>query len=291
MTNYVDTVKTIQKSIFGASYLKSNNLLIETVARIQGLTTDITIFVIPNTGYNHSLEKRLFNVATSRAKRHTIIIADKEIITSYPNLNDEVKKYLHKLNDEFSFYYTNDKKLIQNKTNEIEKIKVEEKVDSLNALKIVGKIDLSKFEKPKKEIQKDKENIYVIDTNVLVDYPDIISKIDKKYKVVLSAKVIDELDYLKISLSDEQKRNVQKAFRLINEGIDTRGIKMEIADVSLLPNDFNKKSPDNMILSVALKYKRENPILLTSDNGLQIKSKGLGLTTISLRDFLKQNKR
>jgi DNA replication ATP-dependent helicase Dna2 len=291
LTNYVDTVKTIQKSIFGASYLKSNNLLIETVARIQGLTTDITIFVIPNTGYNHSLEKRLFNVATSRAKRHTIIIADKEIITSYPNLNDEVKKYLHKLNDEFSFYYTNDKKLIQNKTNEIEKIKVEEKVDSLNALKIVGKIDLSKFEKPKKEIQKDKENIYVIDTNVLVDYPDIISKIDKKYKVVLSAKVIDELDYLKISLSDEQKRNVQKAFRLINEGIDTRGIKMEIADVSLLPNDFNKKSPDNMILSVALKYKRENPILLTSDNGLQIKSKGLGLTTISLRDFLKQNKR
>jgi DNA replication ATP-dependent helicase Dna2 len=103
--------------------------------------------------------------------------------------------------------------------------------------------------------------------------------------VVLSAKVIDELDYLKISLTDEQKRNVQKALKLINENIDKRGIKMETADLSLLPNDFNKKSPDNFILSVALKFKDENPIMLTSDNGLQIKSKGLGITTITLKDF------
>jgi hypothetical protein len=40
---------------------------------------------------------------------------------------------------------------------------------------------------------------------------------------------------------------------------------------------------------VALKYKQENPILLTSDNGLQIKAKGLNITTITLKDFLKQN--
>ena len=63
---------------------------------------------------------------------------------------------------------------------------------------------------------------------------------------------------------------------------------MEIADLSLLPIDFNKKSPDNMILTVALKYVSENPILLTSDNGLQVKAKGLGITTISLKDFLKR---
>ena len=65
---------------------------------------------------------------------------------------------------------------------------------------------------------------------------------------------------------------------------------MVVSDLSLLPEDFNKKSPDNMILSVALRYKDENPIVLTSDNGLQIKSKGLGLTTISLKDFLKQKR-
>jgi hypothetical protein len=41
---------------------------------------------------------------------------------------------------------------------------------------------------------------------------------------------------------------------------------------------------------VALKYKGENPIMLTSDNGLQIKAKGMGITTITLKDFLNQRK-
>ena len=77
-----------------------------------------------------------------------------------------------------------------------------------------------------------KENIYIIDTNVFVEYPDIISKIDKKYRIILSAKVIDELDYLKISLSEEQKMNVQKALRIINESFGKRDIKMDTADLS-----------------------------------------------------------
>ena len=102
LSNYIATVKALQKSIYG-SIEKPKNLLIETVARIQGLTTDITIFVIPNSGYNYSLENRLFNVATSRAKRHTIIIADKNIISSYPYLGEDVKAYLQKLDDEYSF--------------------------------------------------------------------------------------------------------------------------------------------------------------------------------------------
>ena len=289
LSNYIDTVKALQKSIY-QNIGNHKNILIETVARIQGLTTDITIFVIPNSGYNHSLEKRLFNVATSRAKRHTIIISDKNIISSYPHLNEDVKTYLQKLDDEYSFYYTTEKKLIESKTNETKHIQIIEQPQTQSGLKVVGKIDLSKFDKPKKEINKDKENIYIIDTNVFVDCPDIISRIDKNYQVILSAKVIDELDYLKISLSDEQKKNVQKALKQINESIDKRGIKMNIADLTLLPNDFNKKSPDNLILSVALKYKDENPIMMTSDNGLQIKAKGLDITTITLKDFLKQTK-
>jgi len=157
-------------------------------------------------------------------------------------------------------------------------------------VKVIEKIDLSRFEKPKKEIVNGKKNIYIIDTNVFVDHPDIISKIDSKYSIVLSAKVIDELDYLKISLTEVQKKNVQKALRQINESIDKRGIKMDVADLSLLPYDFNKRSPDNFILSVALKYQGENPIMLTSDNGLQIKAKGLGMTTITLKEFLNQRK-
>ncbi|MBK6813851.1 MAG: hypothetical protein IPG82_00015 [Saprospiraceae bacterium] len=216
-------------------------------------------FVIPNSGYNHSLEKRLFNVATSRAKRHTIIISDKNIISSYPHLDEDVKMYLQKLNDEYSFYYTTEKKLIESKTIETKETQVEEKPEGQSGLKVLGKIDLSKFEKPKKEIIKGKENLYIIDTNVFVDCPEIISKIDKQYQIILSAKVIDELDYLKISLTEEQRKNVHKAIKHINESFDKRNIKMDTADLALLPNDFNKKSPDNFILSVALRYKVKTP--------------------------------
>lgn len=301
LTYFVETTKALQKAIFQTvGYHK--NLLIETVSRVQGLTTDVTIFVVPNSSYHRSLENRLFNVATSRSKRHTLIITDKDVLTR-SQIDNEVKSYLQRLNEEFSFYIQFDNSAIAS----ISEVKQQETVESPKSennktepkkdesetktgLKVLGKIDLSKFEKPKKEIKKDKENIYIIDTNVFVDYPDIISKIDKKYQVILSAKVIDELDYLKISSTEEQKKNVQKAIKQINDSFDKRNLKMDTADLTLLPNDFNKKSPDNFILTVALKYKDENPIMLTSDNGLQIKAKGLGITTITLKDFLKQMK-
>jgi rRNA-processing protein FCF1 len=161
-------------------------------------------------------------------------------------------------------------------------------VSNVTGVKVVGKIDLSKFEKPKKEIKKGKTNIYIIDTNVFVDFPFIITKIEQKYPIILSAKVLDELDKLKATLDNVGKTNVQKALKSINQNIDKRDIRLEIADLTLLPEDFNKRSPDNFILSVTLKFKSDNPILLTSDNGLQIKAKGLGITTITLKEFQRQ---
>ena len=168
--------------------------------------------------------------------------------------------------------------------------KLKDKVDSTSqiGIKVVGKIDLSKLEKPKKEIKKNKENLYIIDTNVFVDCPEIITKINKKYPVILSAKVLDELDKLKSTLDNNGKRQVQKALKSINQNIDKRNLKMELADISLLPPDFSNRSADNLILTVALKFKQENPILLTSDNGLQIKAKGLKITTITLKEYLSQ---
>lgn len=157
-------------------------------------------------------------------------------------------------------------------------------------VKIVGKIDLKKFEKPRKEIKKNKKNLYVIDTNVFVDYPEIISKIGQQYPVILSAKVLDELDNLKTKLDDNGQKKVKNALKSINYNIEKRDIRMEMSDLSIIPPDFTKRSPDNQILSVALKFKLENPIILTSDNGLQIKAKGLKITTISLKDFLRQLK-
>lgn len=100
-----ETVRALQAKI--NSHLKSTNILIDTVARVQGLTTNICIYVIPNSLYLRSLEPRLFNVATSRAESHTIIIADKDIL-GYNRMDLNVRKYLTTLDNEFSFYFPYD---------------------------------------------------------------------------------------------------------------------------------------------------------------------------------------
>jgi hypothetical protein len=51
---------------------------------------------------------------------------------------------------------------IEKENTETTQVKTETERDI--GLKVLGTIDLSKFEKPKKEIKKDKENIYIIDT-------------------------------------------------------------------------------------------------------------------------------
>ena len=104
------TSRALQKAIALRLGL-GNRVLIDTIARVQGLTTDITVFFIPNTSLIRSLEPRLFNVATSRAKEHTIIVADKDIL-NYSFMNKEVRQFLEKLNKESSMYVPNNLKNI-----------------------------------------------------------------------------------------------------------------------------------------------------------------------------------
>ena len=109
----------------------------------------------------------------------------------------------------------------------------------------------------------------------------------------MSGEPIDELNkglnrFKEQVCKDEQtKKNAETALRLLNSEKEHE-IIYEFADTSLLPDDLDKRSPDNMILSVALKYRNENPVMLTSDNGLQLKSKIFKITTISLKSFLKR---
>lgn len=276
LSKFRATVRMLQ-NCFISKFGNHNNVLIDTVERVQGMTCDICIYYIPNTMMGMSLEKSLFNVATSRAKQLTIIIADKSILNT--TCDRAVTTYLQKVSK-------GDFTAVSSKNNDNDGNCI--KAGDIN-LKIKGKIDLTQFETPLQKSVKseNKKNLYIIDTNVFVNCPDIISKIDKKYPIVLSAKVTDELDKMKIKLDDQGKKNAEKALRILNTEKEHK-IIYEFADTSLLPEDFDKRSPDNMILSVALKYKSENPIMLTSDNGLQLKSKILGISTISLKSFLRR---
>lgn len=274
-------VKLLRDNLLHKLNDKQDQILINTVDSVQGLTIDFCFYFAFSDGSPaFSFKLNRFNVATSRARFCTLILLDEvyKVVQPYKGL---VADFISKCERE---HVANPPVVVTISSDDSNQPKSP-------GIKVIDKIDLSKFEKAKKEIIKGKENIYIIDTNVFVDQPDIISKIDKQYQVVLSAKVIDELDKLKVTLpTNEQKQNVQKAIKQINDNFDKRNIKMDTADLSLLPSDFDKKSPDNFILTVALKYKDENPIMLTSDNGLQLKSKGFGITTIKLKDFLKQMK-
>ena len=96
------TTRELQKAI-NQSIPEKANVRVDTVARIQGLTTDITIFFVPNTSYIRTLEPHMFNVATSRAREHTIIIADKNVL-EYSILKPQVRTFMEKLKLEHSIY-------------------------------------------------------------------------------------------------------------------------------------------------------------------------------------------
>ena len=271
---FIKTVEKLQREFYYDH--QEADITVDTVDRVQGMTVSYTIVYYPNRKIDFELNENRFNVATSRSESTTLILADMPLL-GYPSTASTVHNYLSQCP-----YIENGKLVFPEGT---EKQQETEK----SGLKVLGKIDLSKAGRPNKEIRNDRVNYYVIDTNAFVNCPTIIEKIDPKYTILLSAKVVDELDNLKVKTSGETLANIQSALRSINHQMDKRKIRMEEADPSLLPPEMNRKNADNLILSVALKYLGDNPILITSDNGLQVKAKGLGVTTISLTDFLKNN--
>lgn len=141
------------------------------------------------------------------------------------------------------------------------------------------------------ELIKKRKSI-IIDTNILIEEPKIIDIIGSLQNIVFSAKVIDELDYLKSKRDIKEK--AQEAIREIYKHQKDRNIQLKFSKVELLPIDFDKKSPDNMILSVALQYVNKNPILLTNDKGLKVKSEFLEIpakTIAELTSLLSLSKR
>lgn len=79
LTPYIDNEKNIYFH-FNRLSNKFNRTTISTIHRVQGITVDFTILYLPlkNAG-GFDLNDNLFNVATSRSKRGTLIICSEEI--------------------------------------------------------------------------------------------------------------------------------------------------------------------------------------------------------------------
>ncbi len=274
LSKFIETTKALQNHFLNRRTDEvPKNLIIETVDKVQGLTVDYTLFLIPKASIEYSVEKELFNVATSRARFCTVIVSDKSLLRE--NMPQEVRRFLLQTEGEKCAAFKESQPLQRISAGEL-------------GVTVLGKIDLPK--QSLREIVEGKENIFVIDTNVFVKCPTIISKIGS-YKVVVPTTVLEELDHLKLK-PNVDKKALSDAAKNINAAFQNQYSHLEAGDSSLLPAGFDSKKADCLILSVALKYKDEgkNAILLTSDQLLQSKALGLGLTTISLSEFIKERK-
>lgn len=122
---------------------------------------------------------------------------------------------------------------------------------------------------------------FVLDTSALIDSPDLLKFIKPEELVVVSKRVIDELDDKK---RDENLRpSIAKATRGLQE-FPSSQMHFCDGDMSVLSADYRMKG-DNLILSVAVKYRQHNPILITNDKNLTLKARAEGITAISVGEF------
>jgi DNA replication ATP-dependent helicase Dna2 len=133
---FKDTVQKIQKIFYHDN--QKLDITVETIDRIQGLTFHYTILYFPLRNISFALSDNRFNVATSRSASTTLIISDMPL-SHFTSVSGKVMAYLGQCK-----VLSNDLSKVSTPTHSsVYYEKSEQKV----GLKIVGKIDLAKFER------------------------------------------------------------------------------------------------------------------------------------------------
>lgn len=141
-----------------------------------------------------------------------------------------------------------------------------------------------------KEVEKDVTSVkaYVIDTNILINYPETLSQFNDQERIYLPNTVVSELNY-QAEKKDDLKFQAEKALQLleeyehliINETADPSLVADDIFVASSSANDQN----DINILSIAIKHQDENPILITNDYALRQHAKSANLEVKNYDEF------
>ena len=144
---------------------------------------------------------------------------------------------------------------------------------------------------PKNEnVGKDGKKYFVLDTNVFIDQPDILSCFSENDVVILPITVEQELEYRTSDINT--KYSAEKALEEIVSNRER--LVFEESDEALLSEDFfknfaenfNNANNDNKILTIALKYKDQNVTLISSDNRLvKLKASFVGVNGLTLKEF------
>lgn len=89
---FKESVRQLQKRFLTDTAIE--DLTVETIDRIQGMTVDYAILYLPGRHLGFALEERRFNVATSRSRSTTLIITDVPL-TSLPVVSPHVLAFLN----------------------------------------------------------------------------------------------------------------------------------------------------------------------------------------------------
>ena len=152
-----------------------------------------------------------------------------------------------------------------------------------------------------KETEKVMRTIYILDTCAIMHKPDILLYFKNDEYVRIPTKVIDELGKIK------DKRNLKYSAELSNTArIFVRDVNMnylrlfnqknkvrfliENAAIDLLPADLDPNVPDNQILSVALKYKDWEVVIVSDDGVFRLTSLAQNIKSITSTEFIDAHK-
>ena len=125
------------------------------------------------------------------------------------------------------------------------------------------------------------DHVFVADTNALINLPELPLKMTGNVLLVLPQTVLDELDRKKRDPALAQACN--QAARLLRDMPASRR-RYEDSDLTRLPADF-EDTPDNRILSVAMKYHHSNLRLITDDSILMTKAENMKITAVKIDRF------
>ena len=129
--------------------------------------------------------------------------------------------------------------------------------------------------------------VYIVDTCTLMHEPGIISWFDgENTLLVVPMVVLNELNGKKLSEDKHEAFKAREAYRNIDNYRAYEWLSIGVESYpELLSGDLDKECNDNKILSVALRYKTKNPIILTDDINLGNIADGYKIKTMTLKSY------
>jgi hypothetical protein len=125
------------------------------------------------------------------------------------------------------------------------------------------------------------DHVFVADTNALINMPELPLKMTGNVLLVLPQMVLDELDRKK--RDPALAKACSQAVRRVRDMPESRR-RYEESDLARLPADF-EDTPDNRILSVAMKYHHPNLRLISDDSVLSAKAESMKITAVKIERF------